>query len=193
MKSKSFHRFTFTNASVFFIIFLSAFLLPFSACSSIKNKNWDGTQIINPKYSDFTLATDAYLHDLHFQGSVLVGKGKDIIFAKGFGRCDPNDEKSHVIFLNATFETGSISKQMTAAAIMQLVEKKQLSVSDSLSKYFPDYAYGDDMEDIIEEKFDSGELDWDDFFERFATIPADIQAMLDGYLDKKNRDSQLSA
>ena len=145
MKSKSFHRFTFTNASVFFIIFLSAFLLPFSACSSIKNKNWDGTQIINPKYSDFTLATDAYLHDLHFQGSVLVGKGKDIIFAKGYGRCDPNDEKSHVIFLNATFETGSISKQMTAAAIMQLVEKKQLSVSDPLSKYFPDYAYGDEI------------------------------------------------
>ena len=63
----------------------------------------------------------------------------------------------------------------------------------SMYKKAADYAYGDDMEDIIEEKFDSGELDWDDFFERFATIPADIQAMLDGYLEKKNRNSQLSA
>ncbi|MCR4580557.1 MAG: beta-lactamase family protein [Treponema sp.] len=137
MKLKFSHSFLFTLASALIFSLLS--------CASFKNKEWDGTQIINPQYSDFTLALDEYLQGLKYQGAVLVGKGHDIIFAKGFGRCDPNDEKSRVIFLNATFETGSISKQMTAAAIMQLAQKKKLSVQDKLSKYFPDYEHGDEI------------------------------------------------
>lgn len=134
MKSKFPHSFFFVIASFFLV-----------SCATFKNKSWDGTQIINPQYSSFTLALDSYLQDLKFQGAVLVGKDKEIIFAKGFGRCDPKDDASHVIFLNATFETGSISKQMTAAAIMQLVEKKKLNVSDYISKFFPDYEHGNEI------------------------------------------------
>lgn len=138
MKTESLHRFLFQLASVF--LFVS-----FAGCASFKSKDWDATQIINPHYSDFTLAADAYLQDLHFQGAVLVGKGREIIYAKGFGRCDPNDDKSRVIFLNATFEAGSISKQMTAAAIMQLVQQKKISVSDPISRFFPDYEHGNQI------------------------------------------------
>ena len=141
MKKNAFLHVFFSVASVFFIFFC-AFL---TGCASFKNKNWEGTQIVNSEYSDFTLAADAYLHDLKFQGAVLIGKGKEIIFAKGFGRCDPNNDKSRVIFLNATFETGSVSKQMTAAAVMQLVEKKLLSVKDPISLFFPDYEHGDEI------------------------------------------------
>ena len=139
MKKNVFLHVFFALTSVFFIFF------SLTGCVAFKNKNWEGTQIINPEYSRFTLALDEYLQNLHFQGAVLVGKGREIIFAKGFGRCDPNDDKSRVIFLNACFETGSISKQMTAAAVMQLVQNKKLSVSDPISKFFPDYKYGNEI------------------------------------------------
>jgi len=48
-----------------------------------------------------------------------------------------------LIGINDTFEIGSISKQMTAAAVMQLVEKRKLSVKDKVSKFFPDFEAGE--------------------------------------------------
>lgn len=40
------------------------------------------------------------------------------------------------------FEIGSITKQMTAAAILQLKEQGKLNLSDPLGKYVPEYAAG---------------------------------------------------
>lgn len=128
------------------VIFLISFLcVIFSSCSSVKNKNWSESCIINEKYSDFCTEIDNYLLENKFEGVVLVGKGKNIIFAKGYGVCDKNDKNSSPININSTFEIGSISKQITAAAIMQLVQKKKISLNDKLSKYFPEYKYGDDI------------------------------------------------
>lgn len=97
------------------------------------------------KYVDFSTEVDAYLTESNFQGSVLVGKGKKILFAKGYGVCDKKANKSAAIDVDTTFETGSISKQMVAACIMQLANEKKLSVKDKLSKYFPDYEHGDEI------------------------------------------------
>ena len=43
------------------------------------------------------------------------------------------------------FEIGSITKQFTAAAILQLKEQGKLSLSDPLGKYIPQYAAGRDI------------------------------------------------
>ncbi|HBG64861.1 MAG TPA: hypothetical protein DDW78_00100 [Treponema sp.] len=48
----------------------------------------------------------------------------------------------------------------------------------SMYKKAADYTSGDDMDDVLERKFDSGELDFDEFFDKFATIPAEAQAIL---------------
>ena len=42
-------------------------------------------EIINSKYSSFTEKADSYLKEQNFQGTVLVSKGKKIIFV---GRAD---------------------------------------------------------------------------------------------------------
>lgn len=43
------------------------------------------------------------------------------------------------------FEIGSITKQFTAAAILQLQERGKLSLDDKLQKYIPQYAVGNDV------------------------------------------------
>ena len=129
----------------FFSLMTSFFILIFSSCSSIKKRSWTDEVIINKKYRAFAEQADSYLQEANFQGAVLIGRGKKIIFAKGYGLCD---EKAAApdqapIGINTTFEAGSISKQMTAAAVMQLVQAGKLATSDTLSKFFPDFPAGD--------------------------------------------------
>ncbi len=78
-----------------------------------------------------------YARKTNFNGAVLVAQKGKVIFQKGYGYKDadgkiPND-------VNSIFQIGSITKQFTAALIMQLAQEKKLSVKDKLSKYFPGY------------------------------------------------------
>ena len=140
MKRRAFHFFFFMTS--FFIFTLS---LSLTSCSNVKKTSWNEDVIIDKKYKGFAERADAYLEEAGFQGAVLVGRGKKIVFARGYGNCD---EKAAApdqcpIGINTTFEAGSISKQMTAAAVMQLVESKKLSVEDKVSKFFPDFEAGE--------------------------------------------------
>ena len=129
----------------FFFLMTSFFILIFSSCSSVKKRTWTDEVIIDKKYQDFAERADAYLKEANFQGAVLVGRGDKIIFAKGYGLCDSKAAAPDQvpIGINTTFEAGSISKQMTAAAVMQLVQAGKLATSDKLSKFFPDFEAGD--------------------------------------------------
>lgn len=136
------NRNTFKSCA-FFLLFITSF--SFSSCSSVKNKKWKTDSVINKKYLHQINETNDYLESINFQGSVLVSKKDKVIFAKGYGLSDKKAENSSQNTIHTTFEAGSITKQMTAAAIMQLVEQKKLSVDDKLSKYFPDYEYGEEI------------------------------------------------
>ena len=72
MKRKAFH---------FFFLMTSFFIL--TSCSSVKKRTWKDEVIIDKKYRDFAGRADAYLQEAGFQGAVLVGRGKKIVFAKG--------------------------------------------------------------------------------------------------------------
>lgn len=75
-----------------------------------------------------------------FQGSLIFTKGDEIVLAKGYGLA--NRETKAPNTMNTTFEIGSITKQFTASAILQLEEKGKLSVQDTLDKYYPDFENG---------------------------------------------------
>ncbi len=94
----------------------------------------------NPKYLPFIMDVEDYLDELGFQGSVLLAYNGRIILASGYGCRDiMTGEESDA---TDTYEIGSISKQMTAAAILQLVEDGKLSLDDTLDKFFPEYEHG---------------------------------------------------
>ncbi|HEY5991364.1 MAG TPA: serine hydrolase domain-containing protein [Candidatus Udaeobacter sp.] len=76
-----------------------------------------------------------------FSGVVLVSKGNDKIFKQAFGMADrelnvPNSTGSK-------FQIASLSKPITAVAVLRLVEQGKLSLSDHLSKFVPDFPSGD--------------------------------------------------
>jgi CubicO group peptidase (beta-lactamase class C family) len=66
-----------------------------------------------------------------------VKRGDDLLLAKGYGLADMENA------LPATAETvyniGSVTKQFTAAAIMQLVERGKVGLDDLVTKYLPDF------------------------------------------------------
>jgi CubicO group peptidase (beta-lactamase class C family) len=82
-----------------------------------------------------------YLDVGGFNGSVLIAKKGKVLLSKGYGMANyelgvPNTAQSK-------FHIASVSKTFTAAAVMLLEERGLLKVSDSLTKFIPDYPNGD--------------------------------------------------
>ena len=69
--------------------------------------------------------------------SVAVVKGRDTILIKSYGWADL--ELDTPTPPDAVYEIGSVTKQFTASAVLQLVEAGKLSLDDDLTKYLPDY------------------------------------------------------
>ncbi len=69
--------------------------------------------------------------------SVAVVKGRDTILIKGYGSADLDLEVPTPA--NAVYEIGSVTKQFTTAALLQLVELGKLSLDDDITKYLPNY------------------------------------------------------
>jgi CubicO group peptidase (beta-lactamase class C family) len=71
-----------------------------------------------------------------FMGTALVAKGGKILLEKGYGMADLELEVANKPEMK--FRLGSITKQFTAAAIMQLQEQGKLSVSGLACQYVDD-------------------------------------------------------
>jgi CubicO group peptidase (beta-lactamase class C family) len=69
--------------------------------------------------------------------TVLVSRKGQVIYQKGFGMADM--ELKVPMRAEMVFRIGSISKQFTAVAILQLMEKGKLSLQDDIKKFIPDY------------------------------------------------------
>lgn len=84
---------------------------------------------------------DECLKQNQFQGAVLIAKGGRSIFSKGYGFA--NVEHKILNTAQTVFRIGSITKEFTAVAILQLEEKEKLRTSDPIAKYLSDYPHGD--------------------------------------------------
>jgi len=76
-----------------------------------------------------------------FSGSVLIAKEGKVIFHKGYGKADLELNVDNT--RQNKFRIGSLTKQFTAAAILQLEEKRMLNIKDSIDNYIEDYPYGE--------------------------------------------------
>src|SRR5690348_16181092 len=85
----------------------------------------------------------AYVQQHKFNGAVLVARQGTILLNKGYGFRNVADKTMNDE--NSIFQLGSITKQFTSAIILKLQEQKKLSVTDRLSKYFPDFPKGDSI------------------------------------------------
>lgn len=72
----------------------------------------------------------------------IISDGQ-VIYAQGFGWA--NLETGTKVTPDSVFAIGSNTKQFTATAIMLLVERGKLALSDRLSKFFPDFPRGGEV------------------------------------------------
>ena len=69
--------------------------------------------------------------------SVIVTDDGETVYAGGRGLADV--EAGTAVTPETVFRLGSISKQFTAAVILQLVQEGRISLDDPISRFFPDY------------------------------------------------------
>ena len=78
-----------------------------------------------------------------FSGAVLVMKQNKVMLKKGYGMADREWNIANTT--DGKFRIGSVTKQFTAACILQLIEAGKLSLDDKLSKFYPDFPKGDSV------------------------------------------------
>ncbi len=88
---------------------------------------------------DLGAQLDAYMSRLEaqgFSGGLLVAKGGEVVLSKGYGLAD---RARGLPFTNQTvFPIGSITKPLTAVAILKLEMMGKLHVEDPITRYFDD-------------------------------------------------------
>jgi CubicO group peptidase (beta-lactamase class C family) len=72
-----------------------------------------------------------------FNGSVLVAEKGKIVYARGFGMA--NMEWSIPNQADTKFRIGSITKQFTAALVLQLAQEGKIRLDGKITDYLPDY------------------------------------------------------
>lgn len=77
---------------------------------------------------------DGYAKKDQFSGVVLVARDGKPILSQGFGLA--NREWNIAARPDTVFRLGSLTKQFTAASIMQLAEAGKLSIDDPIGKYY---------------------------------------------------------
>src|SRR6476469_2966674 len=110
-------------------IYFTTFLLPFAVYAQNKS----------------TVQLDNYMNGQvnvnDFSGTILVAQKGTIIYEKAFGLADRElNVKNN---LQSKFQIGSITKQFTACAILQLAEAGKLKLNDTIGAYFPGFPKGD--------------------------------------------------
>lgn len=86
---------------------------------------------------------EAYWETGFFMGSVLVAHAGKVLLKQGYGMA--NLEHSVANSPQTKFRLGSVTKQFTAAAILQLQEQGLLKVNNPISTYLPDYPEGNQI------------------------------------------------
>lgn len=127
---------------------------------------------------------NAYVDMEIFSGSVLVAKAGEILVSKGYGPANiehgvPNKSETK-------FRLGSITKQFTALAIVQLQEKGKLSVNDPITKFLPDCPNGDKITIHHLLTHTSGIASFTGFSDYRETmmIPTAIEEIIERFKDK---------
>jgi CubicO group peptidase (beta-lactamase class C family) len=80
---------------------------------------------------------ESYMEKVEYHGVIFVAQNGEVVFEKAYGSSDHQTEEANRT--DTIFELGSITKQFTAVAIMQLKEQGLLTLDDPLSLYVPEY------------------------------------------------------
>lgn len=98
---------------------------------------------IDPRYAPVITRLEKLIaHEMEDKGlpavSVALVDDQQVVWAKGFGFADP--ARKHPATADTVYRVGSVSKLFTDIAVMQLVERGDLDLDASVTRYLPDFA-----------------------------------------------------
>ena len=134
----------------FVIVCVSRFNLTFAWCAlplvvALATTILTGQTQSEPSDDDLRNRIEAYLAPFvdsgNFTGAVLISRHGKVLLRQAYGLANyelgvPNSPRMR-------FHIASVSKPFTAAAILQLQEKGGLRLSDTVSRFLPDFPEGD--------------------------------------------------
>lgn len=153
------------------LIFFAAILL--TSCAAQKQ----GVPNSKKKRIDQLIKAQAERQSPGF--SVAVVENGKIVYERSTGLA--NVEKDLAATSQTNYRIASVTKQFTACAILQLVNKGQLSLTDNLRKFFPEfpaYANAITVHHLLNHR--SGLIDYEDVMDKHgvAVLDADVQRIL---------------
>lgn len=84
---------------------------------------------------------DSILNKRTFNGSILVAKNGVPVYEEYLGY--KNIRTKDTLTPETPLQIASTSKTMTSAAVLQLIQQGKLSLNDTITKFFPQFPYGD--------------------------------------------------
>jgi CubicO group peptidase (beta-lactamase class C family) len=118
---------------------------------------------------------DAQANINGFSGTVLITKNDSVLLKKAYGYADLEWEIPNTI--DSKFSLASVSKQFTAVAILQLVENGKISLEDKLSKYYPNFSYGEQITIKMMLTHNAGfQMDYDELYLAKTALDKDTVA-----------------
>ena len=81
--------------------------------------------------------------DGRLSGCLLVGRGDDVVYERGFGLADA--ELGVAAGPGTRFEIGSVAQVLTEIALARLVDEKKLARGDLVSRWLPRFPHGPRM------------------------------------------------
>ncbi len=97
--------------------------------------------MIKQKSDEITNDFDKIISGKKYKGATYLKIGNDFEYINVSGTA--NSEKHINNSINTCYYTGSVTKQLTSAAVMLLYEQGKLSLDENISKYYPSYEYAD--------------------------------------------------
>ncbi len=124
-----------------------------------------------------------------FSGAVLVVKQNAVLLKKAYGLADREWNIPNTT--DTKFRIGSITKQFTAACILQLIEHGKLNLDDKLSKFIPGFPKGDSVTIHMLLNHTSGIASYTDLsdFGKVGTLSLGMDSMISFF---KNRPYNFS-
>jgi len=125
-----------------------------------------------------------YLKIGNFSGSILIAKEGRILLSKGYGMANLEHDVPNTP--QTIFRLGSVTKQFTSMAIMQLQEKQLLNVDDPIAKYLPTYPNGEEITIHHLLTHTSGVPDFTSFpdYEKTMMLPSPVEKTIERFKDK---------
>ena len=117
-----------------------AFLL-WQALIAVGNPEAAGMSSAALKQTAGIIETSIRRGEIH-AASILVARHGKIVLHRGFGRMSASAQADPVQ-ANSVFLLASITKPVTACALMLLVERGEVSLSDPVSRYLPGFSGGE--------------------------------------------------